>query len=195
MRGSDDQPGTLSSWQEGQVWAAVDAFLAEPSLDAPPPLGDSLAAARAAFSILKAKLCPSSPLLTASAGGSHAQQLHDQLSKLQAQVCDLLKPASPSAWKRMAPMWSLPRAGAAARPGDPHLGDSAEGARRARSEAVGATARQAEALSCDRTSIRDRHGHHAVGCGSQLRLFCSSFRIQTACLIWAQSFCRSRCRV
>jgi len=44
-----------------------------------------------------------------------------------------------------------------------------------RSEAVGDTARQAEALSCDRTSIRGMHGPHARGWCSQLRLLCSSF--------------------
>lgn len=159
--------------------AAVHAFLAEPSPDAPPPLGDSLAAARAAFSILKARLCPSAPL-GAPGADSHGQQLHDQLAKLRAQVCVLRESWSTDV-HAIDIVWRARHAGAAARPGDPRLGGPAEGARPGCSEAVGSATGTADAVGCHRTSTRGRHGPGVTGwaLGSGSSAFCC---MQGACL-------------
>ena len=78
MRGDDSECGPLCEWRERQVRDAVDAYLADPSPDAPPPLGDSLAAARAAFGAMKAKLL--------EAAGGHSKGQDVQLDAVMAQV-------------------------------------------------------------------------------------------------------------
>jgi len=69
--------GALSPWQHEQVRAAVAAYLADPAPDAPPPLGDSLAAARAAFGALRERL---------AGGAGEGAQRGDRLDQLRAQA-------------------------------------------------------------------------------------------------------------
>ena len=58
----------------------MDAYLADPAPDAPPPLGDSMAAARSAFDAMKAKL------LEGQAAGGLSREQDVQLDALRAQV-------------------------------------------------------------------------------------------------------------
>ena len=62
----------------------MDAYLTDPAPDAPPPLGDSMAAARAAFGAMKAKL------LDGQAAGGLSKEQDDQLDALRAQVSALV---------------------------------------------------------------------------------------------------------
>jgi hypothetical protein len=74
---AEGERGALSPWQHEQVRAAVAAYLADPAPDAPPPLGDSLAAARAAFGVLRERL---------AGGADEGAQRSDRLDQLQAQA-------------------------------------------------------------------------------------------------------------
>lgn len=62
----------------------MDAYLADPAPDAPPPLGDSMAAGRAAFGAMKAKL------LEGQAAGGPSKEQDDQLNAVRAQVSALV---------------------------------------------------------------------------------------------------------